>query len=419
VKVEIIDLTSSNVIAIHSLGFSTTEAPETSLSFPKGNYKIRITEVGPSVIYLEYILIKYPQASIIYDNLNEIEVSGGDSGAEIKWYNSNNGGVIACGTNVTSLDPNVNITYHAVIKGSSNYVLKTNQLNVNDVVPLYQYPPIGGTTSSLTTSTSASTNSTWTISGATHGNGEYNVSSNVASNAPGGSKPASPYGLFDNAISSEGTNYSSNYGWWQGQYQRTAHIAVTTILPSAITVRKYILWPADTGLSGIQAPGSSTDPTLPSNSGQDSLRRPRSWILLGSDDGTSWTTLHSVNNQVPSIDGDIHTISSPGTYSRYRLDFLGNNGSTEFMQLGEVQFWGDIPLTGGTFSDSWTVGDMDTYVPYGTSYTLPTYTTSDNIILTTSDTVDTSNTGTYSLTWSSPLNNLGIIKRISRNIIIM
>ena len=117
---------------------------------------------------------------------------------------------------------------------------------------------------------------------------------------------------------------------------------------------------------------------------------------------------------MPSIDGDIHTISSPGTYSRYRLDFLVNNGSTEFIQVGEVQFWGDIPLTGGTFSDSWTSGD--TSINNGTTYTIPTYTTADGTVLTASGTLDTNTDGTYNLYWSYLDGD--VTKRISRNFVV-
>ena len=350
---------------------------------------------------------------IAYDNLNEVNMSGNDSGADIVWYDSNNS-ILACGTDMTSLTLTGTGTYYAVAKGSSNYTFKTNQVSVSDIVPLYQYPPIGGTTSSLTTSATADTNSTWTISGATYGNGEYNTSSNIASNSPGGSLPASPYGLFDNSITVTGTNNTLNYGFWQGQYQRIADVAITTILPSEVVVRKYILWPLDTSLSGTQAPGSSTDPALSGNSGQDSSRRPKSWILKGSNDGTTWTNLHSVTNQPSSIYGDIHTVSSPGSYSQYKLDILTNNGSTEFIQLGELQFWGDVPLTGGTFSDGWTSGD--TSITNGTTYTIPTYTTAGGTVLTASGTLDTNTNGTYILYWS--YNDGDVTKRISRNFVV-
>ena len=272
--------------------------------------------------------------------------------------------------------------------------------------PTYQYPPLGGTTSSLNVSTSADTDSTWTISGANYGNGNYAVSSNVASVAP----VRSPYGLFDNSVSVTGAS-SLNMGFWQTSTR--TNVAVTIILPSAITVRKYVLWPADSTLSGFAEPGSSTDATLPGNVGQDWLRRPKSWILQGSNDGTSWTTLDTVTNNPPSISGDVHTISSPDTYSRYKLIVVEINGSIQYLKLGELQLFGDIPLTSITFSDEWTAGDGTTTIYVGD--TVPTYSSSETI--TTIGSVDTSTPGTYEITYFYTDTNNNIRRIIRRYIV--
>ncbi|HYT92746.1 MAG TPA: PA14 domain-containing protein, partial [Gemmataceae bacterium] len=78
-------------------------------------------------------------------------------------------------------------------------------------------------------------------------------------------------------------------------------------------------------------------------------RDPRSWQLLGSNDGTTWTTLDTQTNQSFSGRSVTKTYSLTNTtaYRYYRLAITANNGSTEtqtgglgIVQLAELQLLG-------------------------------------------------------------------------------
>ena len=69
-------------------------------------------------------------------------------------------------------------------------------------------------------------------------------------------------------------------------------------------------------------------------------RAPKSWSLLGSNDGVSWTTLDTQTNQADTVSGDTrtYTVASPGSYKYYRLNVTANNGDP-IIQLAELQLW--------------------------------------------------------------------------------
>jgi len=227
--------------------------------------------------------------------------------------------------------------YYAEIKGTETFTI-TKTIDADE--PLYQYPPVvTGTKSSLTTSLSADTWNTWTMSGASTGNGQYQAKTSHATNAPGGTH-ATAAGLFTNlvkieTITEDGTTH---YGFLHTS--QLTNFDITLQLPSAKIIRKYVLYPADTN-APVSTPGGSVDPTLPGNGSEQNTRRPKSWVLKGSNDATSWTTIHTVTNKPPSIYGDVHTVSSPASYLYYRLSISVNNGSSSFIILGEWQLWGD------------------------------------------------------------------------------
>ena len=100
------------------------------------------------------------------------------------------------------------------------------------------------------------------------------------------------------------------------------------------------MYPLDTN-APVSTPGGSVDPTLPGNGSEENTRRPKSWVLKGSANGSDWTDLDTVTNKPPSIYGDVHTVSSPASYLYYRLSISVNNGSSAFIILGEWQLWGD------------------------------------------------------------------------------
>ena len=277
-----------------------------------------------------------------YDGLNTIKILNTEPGSSVKLFTSN----VADTSNVFIVaDPAAGEytvpeagKYYAEIKGTDTFTI-TKTLDVSGTFPLYQYPPVAtGTKSSLTTSLSADTWNTWTMSGASTGNGQYQVKTSHTTNAPGGTN-ATAASLFTNGVKIE---VISDGGASIYSFLHTSQLTnfdITLQLPSAKTIRKYVLYPADA--APVSTPGGSVDPTLPGNGGEHNTRRPKSWVLKGSNDSTSWTTIDTVTNKPPSIYGDLHTVSSPASYQYYQLSISANNGSSQFMQLGEWQLWGD------------------------------------------------------------------------------
>ena len=266
-----------------------------------------------------------------YDGLNAINVVNTEPGSEITIYESNvndtsNLYVVSC--NESSYLLSNAGTYYAQIKGTDTFTITKPLTVTDDHFPLYQYPPIDGTTSSLTESASADTWSTWTISGATNGNGSYKAKTTHATDGTN----YCAYRAFNNDIDDS-----------VGQLVSTTMVnfGITLELPSAKTIRKYIMYPVDHSLSSGALPGSSTDPTFQAGT-IDDYSRPNSWILKGSNDGTNWTDLDTVTNQPPSIYGDVHSIDSPASYLYYQLFVVNTvNTSSTRLRLGEWQLWGD------------------------------------------------------------------------------
>ena len=250
-----------------------------------------------------------------YDGLNAINVVNTEpgSGTEITIYESNvndtsNLYVVSC--NESSYLLSNAGTYYAQIKGTDTFTITRPLTVTDDHFPLYQYPPIDGTTTGLTSST---TSATWTISGV-----QYSTESSVA---------GSPYNTFDNSITSGFDSTSS-----------TGDITIT--FQSAKTIRKYIIWPYDSS-APVSTPGGNTDPTLST----DGTFRPKSWTVYGTNNLNDWSTvLDTVTNQPPSIYGDVHSISSPASYQYYKLSVTANNGGSG-LKIGEWQLWGDAKKT--------------------------------------------------------------------------
>jgi hypothetical protein len=276
-----------------------------------------------------------------YDGLNTIKILNTEPGSSVKLFTSN----VADTSNVFIVaDPAVGEytvpeagKYYAEIKGTDTFTI-TKTIDADE--PLYQYPPVAtGTKSSLTTSLSADTWNTWTMSGASTGNGQYQAKTSHTTNAPGGTHATSA-GLFTNGVKIEIITDGGASIYPFLHTSTTSNFDITLQLPSAKIIRKYVLYPADTN-APVSTPGGSVDPTLPGNGGEESTRRPKSWVLKGSNDATSWTTIHTVANKPPSIYGYVHTVSSPASYQYYQISISANNGSSSNIQLGEWQLWGD------------------------------------------------------------------------------
>ena len=70
-------------------------------------------------------------------------------------------------------------------------------------------------------------------------------------------------------------------------------------------------------------------------------RDPRSWVLEGSNNGSTWTALNTQTNQTFATRKLLksYTVASSAGYNQYRLRVTANNGSADF-QLSEVQLFG-------------------------------------------------------------------------------
>jgi len=269
--------------------------------------------------------------------LNTIKILNTEPGSSVKLFTSN----VADTSNVFIVaDPAAGEytvpeagKYYAEIKGTDTFTI-TKTLDVSGTFPLYAYPPRDGTQGSITNTNTANDWNIWTVSSAAHGNGQYQARSNrTAANT------RDAHAAFSNDITA-GT----------GEFQVThdnsgvpnAYGTLDLQLPSAKTIRKYVVWTTD---SAFYKHNSTTytdyDPTLPYNGSERSKRRIRTWDIQGSNDGTNWTTIHTVTDKPPSIYGDVHTISSPGSYQYYRLAWIANNTSRSTTCIAELIYYGD------------------------------------------------------------------------------
>jgi alpha-tubulin suppressor-like RCC1 family protein len=282
-----------------------------------------------------------------YDGLNAINVVNTEKNSEITIYESNvndtsNLYVVSC--NESSYLLSNAGTYYAQIKGTDTFTITRPLTVTDDHFPLYQYPPVAtGTLSNGNFNTAAgsstSNQSYFTVSGAETGNGTYYSYSSVAAASPGGT-PADSSSVFTNGVGIDTITYTNeHYNFFHAT--SSSNIDLVVVFPSAKTIRKYVLYPADGNVPSPYEPGSSVNPMLEYNGSQDYLRRPKSWTLYGYTESTGWVSLDTVTNQPPSIYGDVHSISSPASYDQYKLSISENNGSTEATLLGEWQLWGD------------------------------------------------------------------------------
>jgi hypothetical protein len=320
------------------------------------------TGTGNDGVDETYTLVDSPlYASLTYDGLNSLKVTGAETSSYItyKAYESNK--FLACGTDLTTYPLSKTGNYKAEIAGSNTFTLTSNVLvPATNIVPLYQYPPTDGTTSGVTGTVTADVNSIWTVSGAGYGNGLYHAQASVAAT----STSVTAYHAFDSNLTVGFETTSSTIGTLRVQ------------LPSTETVHKYVVWPK-------AADGN----------------RPKSWIIEGSQDAATWTTIHTVTDSPPSLSGDIHEIYSPAAYVYYRINVLANNGGTG-LEIAELVLWGDVAFS-ITFSDGWVTTNGSNTIPIGTSYTLPTYTSSLPVKVTGASDLDVSTAGTYKVVYTS------------------
>ncbi|MZD09853.1 glycoside hydrolase family 92 protein, partial [Streptomyces sp. SID5785] len=88
-------------------------------------------------------------------------------------------------------------------------------------------------------------------------------------------------------------------------------------LDSAVEVRKYALTSAN----------------------DHDERDPRDWVLKGSADGKTWTTLDTRTGETfgERLQTKTYDIEKPAAYAHFRIEFTKNNGADDATQLGDLQ----------------------------------------------------------------------------------
>ena len=329
---------------------STTYTSNPDVGSRTGNMHLRVGVTATFRKYLTYEVSTYNfhmtpkqvhqravevgcRPKLEYDGLNTIKILNAEPGSTVNLCKNNTGDtsnvfVVADGS-ITEYTVGKTGSYYATISGTDTYTV-TKSIDVTGTLPLYQYPPTDGSTSSLTESAVADTFNTWTISGAANGNGQYQVKSGTAA------ATGNHYDVLRN-------NVGSTEKWETGT-SPSYPITFTIQLPSAKTIRKYRMFPLDhdnpNGAGTSSTPGTSVNPVLAGDSGGNATKRPKSWVFKGSSNGTSWTDLDTVTNKPISIYGDVYSVDSPASYQYYQVSVSANNGGNTLL-LGDIQIWGD------------------------------------------------------------------------------
>jgi alpha-tubulin suppressor-like RCC1 family protein len=223
-----------------------------------------------------------------------------------------------------------------------------NKLSIENFTTIdKEWPPASFTSPTFSTSTVTgvtTTNNgkdqTWTISGASYGNGEYSASYNntVLNNA----NYHGPVRCFDKV--------NDGYAFHSSSIQTGI---VTLNMPEKILLDSYEL---------RHRPNANTSEN----------HAPRDWKLEASNDGTTWVVLDTQANQSysPDVQGDeaskrTYTVSGNTTqYSRYRLNITANDGGTHLV-IGQWKLFEKNPRTakltdpnGDTYSLGQTQNDI-------------------------------------------------------------
>ena len=275
--------------------------------------------------------------SITFDSLNTISAINYESGSHITYlYNEK---TIGCDDDLSVWTISLSGDYKAIVKGISSYVF-TNTIT-SDSNKLYKYPP-NGIINNITISTSSGVNSIFEVDGE-----EYRVNSSVASVSQ-----SSPFGIFTNNVYSGNTTID-------GVTLNTFFLTTSSVfdivltMPSSKTIKKYVIYPVDSTSVSPYTPGTGGGV-----SGDEITKRPLSWSLQGSNDSSIWTSLHSVSNSPPTSEGNVYTITSPGSYTFYKLAVTDNNGSVDGTQIGEWQLWGNDVYTSSPYYSLTTTAEV-------------------------------------------------------------
>src|SRR6056300_1039493 len=186
-----------------------------------------------------------------------------------------------------------------------------NKLTIENVsFSANEWPPTDGTV----TSGSLGQTSTWSISGASYGNGTYVATSSVGIHA------WNTYAVFDKNLNVDSWHTSS------GNTTGTLKIQ----LPESIVLGSYSLYHRNIG---------------------DVEMGPKDWTIEGSNNDSTWTTIDTQTAQDMSTFGSAandyirtYTVSGNTTkYSYYRIVVTANNGNVNYLSIGEWKMFTPLP----------------------------------------------------------------------------
>jgi alpha-L-fucosidase 2 len=85
-----------------------------------------------------------------------------------------------------------------------------------------------------------------------------------------------------------------------------------------------------------------TSYAIQANTVPEPLRCPKNWTLLGSNDGTTWTTLDTQSGQTGWTSGQTRTFSFSNTtaFRMHRLNITANNGDANYTDVAELYLFG-------------------------------------------------------------------------------
>jgi alpha-tubulin suppressor-like RCC1 family protein len=179
-----------------------------------------------------------------------------------------------------------------------------------------EWPPADGTRSSVTRTNSNKT-ATWTISGASYGNGEYTAETDDDVWSQNGNHLGYPDMAFNKSL----TLPTTSSGFITNNSPQPVELRIT--LPNAIVLGSY---------------------KLQGRALNDTSETPGTWTMEGSNDGTTWTVIDTQTAANPALDNSktaTYTVYGNSTaYNRYKLNIsetnVFNGGATV---LGELYLY--------------------------------------------------------------------------------
>ncbi|MDB4865611.1 discoidin domain-containing protein, partial [Euryarchaeota archaeon] len=173
-----------------------------------------------------------------------------------------------------------------------------------------EWPPTDGTVSTG----SLGQTSTWSISGASYGNGTYVATSAQSIHS------WNTYTVFDKNLNGD--------SWHTSNGNTTGTLKIQ--FPVSMVLGSYSLYHRTTG---------------------DTNMGPKDWTIEGSNDGSTWTTIDTqtaqdMSSYGSSANGYIRTYTVSGNttkYSYYRIVVTANNGQGNYLSIGEWKIFEPLP----------------------------------------------------------------------------